>query len=174
MSNKTNNKIPTLLINLWETTVARDIRAFGDRKVLIVSDGYDNLSGLIDNSRRYVLKNSPELPFEDKSYDIVILAYCLRKFSYPPALIKECQRLLTNRGFFIVLDTFKAPSGLGRRLYNKYVNEDTEGMSVLQKELLDVKNAREMLEGYFGMVLIKRKGFGMAASLPCSGIAKKA
>lgn len=164
--------IPSFFTSSWEASVAKTIQMFDKKNVLVVTAGFDGFYDMLDRGKKYVIKGYPKLPYEDESFDVVVLCYCLRNFPDPEALIDEVKRVKTRRGYVMVIDTFRPAGGLGRKLYDKFVNEDTTNWNDAQRNLLDIINARDLLYSRFGFIMPKKKAFGMGGTISCSGNAK--
>jgi demethylmenaquinone methyltransferase / 2-methoxy-6-polyprenyl-1,4-benzoquinol methylase len=64
--------------------------------------------------------DSENIPFEDGSFDVAMVAFGVRNFSDPVRGLEEMKRVIRNKGMILVLE-FSKPSGFPfRSLYNFY------------------------------------------------------
>jgi demethylmenaquinone methyltransferase/2-methoxy-6-polyprenyl-1,4-benzoquinol methylase len=64
--------------------------------------------------------DSEDIPFDDQSFDVVMIGFGIRNFSYPLKGLAEIKRVLRPGGFIMVLE-FSKPEGFPfRSVYNLY------------------------------------------------------
>jgi demethylmenaquinone methyltransferase/2-methoxy-6-polyprenyl-1,4-benzoquinol methylase len=122
---------------------------------------------------RTVVADAMKLPFEDRSFDCVTVAFGLRNMADWGAALREMARVLSASGHLLVLD-FSLPSGVLRRAYDVYLH------NVLPR-LAGVITGREDAYQYLGASieqfpsgaemtdLIEANGFRSATARPLTG-----
>lgn len=63
------------------------------------------------------------LPFADRSFDAVTVAFGVRNFEDPQAALAECARVLRPGGRLAVLEFFPMPPGMWSRLFRFYFRQ---------------------------------------------------
>ncbi len=82
----------------WKTAVSTQSAA--------VSIGYGT------NENNTVLINHGKLPFEDQSFDRVVIADALKEFAADQDFIRECHRILKADGWVVISETYRRPASL--------------------------------------------------------------
>jgi demethylmenaquinone methyltransferase/2-methoxy-6-polyprenyl-1,4-benzoquinol methylase len=120
-----------------------------------------------------VLADALQLPFEDRSFDCVTVAFGLRNMADWDRALREMFRVLRAGGHLLVLD-FSIPSGVLRPAYRFYLHHCLPFLASIvtgQKAAYDYLGGSiekfpsdgEMLE------LIEKNGFAMATAEPLTG-----
>jgi demethylmenaquinone methyltransferase/2-methoxy-6-polyprenyl-1,4-benzoquinol methylase len=120
-----------------------------------------------------VCADALHLPFADKSFDCLTVAFGLRNMESYPAAVAEMCRVLEPGGHFMVLD-FSLPKGLLRSPYRFYLHHILPRFAAL---MTGDRSAYEYLgesieafpAGEEMNALLKQNGFSQAACLPLTG-----
>jgi demethylmenaquinone methyltransferase/2-methoxy-6-polyprenyl-1,4-benzoquinol methylase len=74
------------------------------------------LAGRID----WVEGDAEALPFEDRRFDAVVTAFCIRNTTHPETVLAEARRVLKPGGRFLCLEFSSVPSPILAKLYDVY------------------------------------------------------
>ncbi|HEX5791407.1 MAG TPA: class I SAM-dependent methyltransferase, partial [Luteolibacter sp.] len=124
----------------WRKVVGQRIRAWNPKRLLDVASGTGDLALEIQDQcpdceviasdfcaemlahaanrgvRQTLVADALKLPFEDRSFDVVTVAFGLRNMADYPAALREMGRVLRPGGHLLILD-FSLPKGLLRPPY---------------------------------------------------------
>ncbi|GAO44976.1 bifunctional demethylmenaquinone methyltransferase/2-methoxy-6-polyprenyl-1,4-benzoquinol methylase UbiE [Flavihumibacter petaseus] len=84
-------------------------------------------AGLQDRIR-LLQADAENLPFEDNSFDAVMVAFGVRNFENLPRGLKEMQRVLKPGGKLVILEFSKPRRAVFSKLYQWYMNRITPGI----------------------------------------------
>ena len=129
----------------WRGRVARTVRGWEPRDILDLATGTGDLALALQRAcprssvtaadfcqpmlelaarkgvRQTVLADALDLPFEDRSFDVVTVAFGLRNMTAYRTALHEIARVLRPGGRLLVLD-FSTPTGWLRRPYAWYLH----------------------------------------------------
>lgn len=123
--------------------------------------------------RRTVVADALQLPFEDRAFDCVTVAFGLRNMADWAAALREMARVLRARGNLLVLD-FSIPAGPLRPAYLFYLHRCLPLLAAAvtgQRDAYDYLGASiEKFPGGTAMLdLIETNGFQSAKAIPLTG-----
>ena len=114
----------------------------GDLAIMLAKNGINQVTGLdispgmlevgkkkvaqegLSDLVEMILGDSESLPFKDRSFDAITVAFGVRNFEHLEQCLKEIYRVLKPKGSLVVLETSqptKFPVKQGFQLYSKYV-----------------------------------------------------
>ncbi|MGD8569248.1 MAG: class I SAM-dependent methyltransferase [Gammaproteobacteria bacterium] len=108
-----------------------------------------------------------ELPFEDASFDAVLLHLILAVAPHPLLALQEAQRVVKQRGYIFILDKFLKPDQRApiRRLVNPVIRHVATQTTVVFEQLLAqcpqlhvVKNEPALAAGWFRRIVLQKDG----------------
>jgi demethylmenaquinone methyltransferase / 2-methoxy-6-polyprenyl-1,4-benzoquinol methylase len=120
-----------------------------------------------------VVADALNLPFDDRSFDAVTVAFGLRNMANWGAALQEMARVLRPGGHLLVLD-FSLPPGRLRSIYRSYLHHILPRLARLvtgEKQAYEYLGAsiEKFPSGQRMCELIKRNGFSDATAEPLSG-----
>jgi demethylmenaquinone methyltransferase/2-methoxy-6-polyprenyl-1,4-benzoquinol methylase len=120
-----------------------------------------------------VLADALQLPFEDRSFDFVTVAFGLRNMADWDRALCEMFRVLRAGGHLLVLD-FSIPSGVLRPAYRFYLHRCLPFLASIvtgQKAAYDYLGGsiEKFPSGASMLALIEKNGFAMACAEPLTG-----
>lgn len=186
---------------LWRARAARTIAAWKPRRVLDLATGSGDLAmairarnpdaqvvgadfcePMLREARRKGVKNllaadGMRLPFRDRAFDVVTVAFGLRNMASWEAAVREMARVLRPGGHVLVMDFSLPRSACLRAPYRLYLHH---GLPRLAGALTGRREAYEYLgesiegfpRGTAMLALLESCGFALAEEHPlCGGIA---
>lgn len=106
----------------------------------------DNLS--------FLVADATNLPFEDNSFDVIIIANALHIIPEPDKALREIDRVLTEKGILIAPNFVNHKGGIGSRIWSGILKiagvkfeqqwSEDEYMAFLEKKGWVIKNSRIM------------------------------
>jgi demethylmenaquinone methyltransferase/2-methoxy-6-polyprenyl-1,4-benzoquinol methylase len=120
-----------------------------------------------------VLADALQLPFEDRSFDSVTVAFGLRNMADWDRALREMFRVLRAGGHLLVLD-FSIPTGALRPAYRFYLHRCLPLLASIvtgQKAAYDYLGGsiEKFPSGAAMLALIEKNGFAMACAEPLTG-----
>jgi demethylmenaquinone methyltransferase/2-methoxy-6-polyprenyl-1,4-benzoquinol methylase len=122
---------------------------------------------------RTIVADALQLPFDDKSFDCVTVAFGLRNMADWSVALRQMARVLSTEGHLLVLD-FSIPGGILRPIYGMYLHHvlpRLAGIVTGHKEAYDYLGASiESFPNGAPMVrLIEQNGFREGVAYPLTG-----
>ena len=181
----------------WRWRAARVVERWNPRRVLDLATGSGDLALAIEQRlpaaevtgadfsgemlararakglARTVVADGLALPFEDKAFDCVTVAFGLRNMSDWAAGLREMSRVLSDGGHVLVLD-FSLPHPLLRPLYRVYLHRCLPMLAALITGRRDAyeylaASIEEFPSGLAMTTLMERNGFAYAQATPFTG-----
>jgi ubiquinone/menaquinone biosynthesis C-methylase UbiE len=111
------------------------------------------------------LGNAMNLPFEDRSFDLIVMHLILAVVPSPKLALLEAQRVVKRQGHILILDKFLKPGQLAplRRLANPIIRHLATQTTVVFEHLLDECRNLEKVEdepvlagGWFRRIVLQK------------------
>ena len=112
------------------------------------------------------LGDAMQLPYEDASFDLVVMHLILAVVPNPTRALQEAQRVVKDCGYIIVLDKFLKPGQLAlmRRLANPFIRHiATQTVVVFEHQLAEcpylelVTDEPVLAGGWFRRIVLKKQ-----------------
>lgn len=182
---------------LWRARAVRTVAAWQCRRVLDLATGSGDLALALQRRlpeaevtgadfstemlklasrkgvRRTVVADALALPFADRSFDCVTVAFGLRNMADWGRALREIARILEPRGHLLILD-FSVPTGILRPAYRFYLHRCLPmlaGAITGQRDAYTYLGAsiEKFPSGRAMEALLEQNGFASARSQPLTG-----